>query len=310
MIPFISRSPQAEQQHWVQALSDAMPQERVVLFDKLNDGQKRLCDVAIVADPDTRVLQTLPNLEWVHSVWAGVEGVIQELADPSFSIVRLVDPELTHTMSEAVLAWSLFLHREMYAYQHQQAEQRWVQRPMVRARQRRIGILGLGQLGKASAQRLRDNGFDVYGWSRNAKNLQGITCLQGQNGLQKLLQHSDILVCLLPLTAQTRGLLNARTLAWLPQNSTIINFGRGPIIDDTSLLKALDDHLAYAVLDVFEQEPLPRHHPYWQHPKVSVLPHISAPTHPCSASQIVAENIRRYRRTGQLPETVDTGRGY
>lgn len=310
MIPFISRAPQAEQRDWVKALSDALPEEHIVSFDKLGEGQKRQCDIAIVADPDLAMLQTLPNLKWVHSVWAGVERMTVELASPSFSIVRLVDPDLTRTMSESVLAWSLFLHREMFRYHRQQIEGQWLQWPVMRADERRIGILGLGQLGKASACRLRDNGFDVYGWSRNAKNIRGITCFDGQHGLRRVMQQSDILVCLLPLTEKTRGLLNYQTLAWLPQNAAIINFGRGPIVDDDSLLKALDGHISYAVLDVFEQEPLPHHHPYWQHPKVSVLPHISAPTHPRSASQIVADNIRRYRATGQVPATVDIDRGY
>ncbi|REG86803.1 2-hydroxyacid dehydrogenase [Marinomonas pollencensis] len=310
MIAFVSRAPQAEQEHWMSTLACAMPEETIVSFDDLSDAQKNTCELAIVANPDPLALQALPQLKWVHSVWAGVERMVMELGKPSFSIVRLVDPELAKTMSEAVLAWSLFLHREMFAYQQQQANSEWLPRPMVRAKDRRIGILGLGELGKASAMRLKENGFDVRGWSRNPKELQGISCFDGEKGLYELLQQSDILVCLLPLTKQTTGLLNQATLACLPERATIINFARGAIIDDVSLLTALDQQVAHAVLDVFSQEPLPKDHPYWQHPRVSVLPHISAPTHPESASQIVAANIRGYREKGEIPPAVDIEIGY
>lgn len=311
MIPFVSRIDPLEQDAWIKTLSVAMPDEVILPFADLTAAQRQLCDVAIVANPDPQDLLALPALKWVHSMWAGVERMMNELSSPSFSIVRLIDPDLAKTMSEAVLAWTLFLHRDMPAYAKQQAKQLWLQQPMVRAQDRRIGVLGLGELGKVSAQRLAQNGFSVSGWSRNAKQIDGITCFHGDDGLTALLGQSDILVCLLPLTMETKGLLNQQTLSRLPEGAKLINFARGPIIDDDALLVMLDEnHIYHAVLDVFMQEPLPVNHPYWQNASVTVLPHISAPTHPVSASDIVASNIKNFRLTGDIPPAVDPVRGY
>ncbi|PYF84015.1 glyoxylate/hydroxypyruvate reductase A [Marinomonas alcarazii] len=311
MIPFISRSALSEQAVWVEELSKAMPHEEIALLSELTAEQKQDCDVAIVANPDPQDLLELPSLRWVHSVWAGVERMVQKLSSPRFSIVRLVDPNLAATMSEAVLAWTLFLHRDMPTYAQQQSKKQWIGQPMVFPQDRRIGVLGLGELGKLSAQRLANNGFSVSGWSRNQKQVDGVSCLHGESGLISLLSQSDIIVCLLPLTAQTKGLLNRERLAHLPVGASIINFARGPIIDDDALLERLDcNALSHAVLDVFMQEPLPQEHRYWEHPSVSVLPHISAPTSPSSASSIVAKNINHYRLTAEIPLAVDPVLGY
>jgi glyoxylate/hydroxypyruvate reductase A len=311
MIPFVSRIDPLEQDAWIKTLSVAMPDEVILPFSDLTAAQKQLCDVAIVANPDPQDLLALPALKWVHSMWAGVERMMNELSSPPFSIVRLIDPDLAKTMSEAVLAWTLFLHRDMPAYAKQQARKSWLQRSMVRAQDRRIGVLGLGELGKVSAQRLAQNDFSVSGWSRSAKKIDGITCFHGDDGLTALLGQSDILVCLLPLTMETKGLLNQQTLSRLPEGARLINFARGPIIDDDALLVMLDEnHIDHAVLDVFMQEPLPVNHLYWQNASVTVLPHISAPTHPVSASDIVASNIKNFRLTGDIPPAVDPVRGY
>ena len=311
MIPFISRADLAEQNSWIKYLSAAMPNEVVVPFADLTAEQKRQCDIAIVANPDPKHLLELSSLKWVHSVWAGVERMINELSSPPFSIVRLVDSNLAQTMSEAVLAWTLFLHREMPTYAKQQLNKSWVQQPMMRAQDRRIGVLGLGELGRVSAQRLVANGFSVAGWSRQSKEIKGIECFHGKEGLAVLLKQTDILICLLPLTAATKGLLGQENLSLLPIGASLINFARGLIIDDEALQSKLSTGaISHAVLDVFEQEPLPESHPYWRHNSVTVLPHISAPTHPVSASEIVARNIKQYRLTGNIPPAVDPLRGY
>lgn len=311
MIPFISRASLSEQNTWITHLSSAMPDEVIVPFADLTAEQKQQCDVAIVANPDPEDLLSLPSLKWVHSVWAGVERMIHELSSPSFSIVRLVDANLANTMSEAVLAWTLYLHRDMPTYAKQQINQSWIQQPMVLAQDRRIGVLGLGELGRVSAQRLVANGFSVAGWSRHSKQIESIECFHGEDGLALLLKQTDILVCLLPLTAETKGLLGKQNLSLLPVGASLINFARGPIIVDDALLSKLESgEVSHAVLDVFEQEPLQENHPYWQHDSVTVLPHISAPTHPISASEIVATNIKQYRLTGNIPPAVDPIRGY
>jgi glyoxylate/hydroxypyruvate reductase A len=162
-----------------------------------------------------------------------------------------------------------------------------------------------------AAQRLKDNGFQVSGWSRSAKQIDEIETFSGDTGLQDILQQSDILLCLLPLTASTRALLNAERLALLPRGASVINFARGPIIESQALVNSLDrGHLKHAVLDVFDQEPLPRENPLWAHSAITILPHISAPTTMESATKIVAKNIGCYRQTGELPTAVDISRGY
>lgn len=310
-IPFVSRAEASEQHHWIATLSAAMPEETIVNLADLTAEQKSCCDMAIVADPDPEDLLSLPALKWVHSLWAGVERMVNEMPAAPFSIVRLVDENLSNTMSEAVLAWTLYLHRDMPLYRKQQTQRSWVQQPIVLAPERRIGILGLGALGQASAERLVDNGFSVLGWSRHMKTLKGVECFDGEAGLATVLRQSDILVCLLPLTPQTQGMLNQERFALLPKGAKLINFARGPIIDDEALLQQLDQGaLSHAVLDVFMHEPLPKDHAYWQHESVTVLPHISAPSHPISASQRVAENVRQYRLTGVIPKAVDMARGY
>jgi glyoxylate/hydroxypyruvate reductase A len=172
-------------------------------------------------------------------------------------------------------------------------------------------MLGLGALGTACAQMLAHLGFPVTGWSRRAKDIPGITCLSGEDGLQAALQAADILVLLLPLTDETENLLDARTLALLPEGSMIVNPGRGPLIDDEALIAALDrGQVAHATLDVFREEPLPPEHPFWAHPGVTVTPHIASETRPETAAQVVAENIRRGEAGAPFLHLVDRAHGY
>jgi glyoxylate/hydroxypyruvate reductase len=310
-IAFVSRATETERNSWLKALALAMPAERIIDFSALDASQRSNCEIAIVANPDPDNIKQLPGLKWVHSVWAGVERMLQELDDPAFEIVRLVDPQLTTTMAEAALAWTFYLHRDMPRYAQQQQQCLWQPHPLIETSKRRIGVLGLGELGRAAATRLRDNGFTVSGWSRTPHQLSGISCYSAEKGLKVLLSSSDILLCLLPLTAQTRGLLNADTLSLLPAGASLINFARGPVIDEKALLKALNSGaLAHAVLDVFNIEPLPSEHAFWTHTRVTVLPHISAPTSPQTASRIVAQHIQDYRAGKGLAQTVDPKKGY
>ncbi|UIN19298.1 2-hydroxyacid dehydrogenase [Herbaspirillum frisingense] len=310
-IPFVSQGDAASVAAWLQALRNAMPEEQVVAFADLDDAQRAQCRLAIVANPDPAQLKQLPQLQWVHSVWAGVERLVADLGQSDLQITRLLDPRLAGTMAEAVLAWTLYLHRDMPRYAQQQREQRWQQLDYVAPEQRRIGLLGLGALGEAAAVALRQARFPVAGWSRSPRQLDGVETFSGMQGLTQLLSRSDILVCLLPLTHDTRGLLDAARLALLPPQAQLINFARGPIIDDGALRQALDaGQLKHAVLDVFATEPLPPASWQWTHPAVTVLPHCSAPTDAATASAIVAGNIRHYRESGEIPANVDIGRGY
>jgi glyoxylate/hydroxypyruvate reductase A len=310
-IPFIASAGYANSGHWIAALQLAMPHERIIAFSELSLAQKQQCQLAIVANPDPAELRSLPQLLWLHSVWAGVERLLSDLGTSDLKIVRLVDPQLATTMAEAVLAWVLYLHRDMPAYAGQQRQGLWQPRDYVKPQDKTVSLLGLGALGEAAALRLLAAGFKVCGWSRHPKNLENIDCYAGIAELPQMLAKTDILVCLLPLTADTNNLLDADMLAALPEGAALINFARGAIVDDTALLAALDSNkLKHAVLDVFRQEPLAAEHAYWQHPQVTVLPHISAPTDMHTASAIVAANILEYRNSGTLPPTVDARRGY
>lgn len=288
-----------------------MPGERLLPLHALSPAERTACELAVVANPQPQDLLQLPRLKWVHSVWAGVERVVVALAGTQVKIVRLQDPQLAQTMAEAVLAWTLYLHRDMPRYARQQAARQWLAHELVLPGQRTVSLLGLGALGSASAARLLAAGFQVCGWSRSGRQLPGVSCHSGEDGLAEMLARTDILVCLLPQTPQTEGLLDERRLRWLRPQASLINFARGPIVVEQDLRRLLDEqHLAHAVLDVFAQEPLPPEAWPWAHPQVTVLPHISGPTDLQTASAVVAANVAHYRQSGQIPPAVDPARGY
>ncbi|MBA4205947.1 2-hydroxyacid dehydrogenase [Pannonibacter phragmitetus] len=311
VVPFIARMSAEERAEWMAQFERLMPQIDVRPLATMDAAERLSARVAIVANPDPAHLHELPGLVWVQSLWAGVERLLGELIDTDFAIVRMTDPQLAETMAEAVLAFSLYLHRDIPLYLAQQREKIWAEALPRLAADRHIGILGLGNLGKAAARRLLANGFPVSGWSRTPAEVEGVECFSGEEGLERVLSRSDIAVVLLPLTPDTRGLLNTARLAMLPRGAGLINFGRGPIVDQPALLAALDEgQLSHAVLDVFAQEPLPADNPCWSHPSVTVLPHISAPTTPATAARIVAANLSAYFERGEIPPTVDRQRGY
>ena len=311
MIPFISQLPENEQIVWLAALNNCLPNENVVRSTDIPLADKMHCQVAIVANPHPAQIAEFESLIWVHSVWAGVEHLMSALQDSPIEVVRLIDPVLSQTMAEAVLAWSLYIHRDMPRYAKQQMNNHWQQHQYMPANERRIGVLGLGELGQASAEQLHHHGFTVMGWSRSKKSLANISTFSGNDGLTKMLGKCDILLCLLPLTPATKGLVNKARLALMPEGSSVINFARGAVINTDDLLAALNTrHINHAVLDVFEHEPLSAQSELWQHPDITVLPHISAPKNLKSACDIVAKNIITFRETGLLPATVDKVTGY
>lgn len=313
IIPFLSAVGAAETANaeWLSALRTAMPGREILPIAQLDEQARAAATYAIVTNPDPAEVARLPNLRWLHSVWAGVDGLLRGMPNPSFKLVRLIDPQLSQTMAESVLSWVLFLHREIPIYQAQQRKNLWLPRPAVNFSARRVGVLGLGALGRVAACRLAELGFDVGGYSRTPRSIPGVRCYHGDAGLQELLSASQIVVCLLPSTQATQGLLDARMLAHLPAGASLINFARAAILDDNALKAALDRaQLAHAVLDVFSREPLPEDSWHWQHPQVTVLPHCAAPTDRNTAAVIVARHIAEFDATGQIPMAVDTTRGY
>ena len=301
-----------DEQSWLEALRSAMPGERVLPVAQVVDPEE--VELAIVANPEPTVVQRFSSLKWVQSLWAGVERLVDEPAFSHLPVVRMVDPELARTMAEAVLAWTLYLHRDMPAYLAQQRANQWRQLPYVPPSRRRVGLLGLGTLGQAAARTLTAAGFKVQGWRRSGAGMPALEDLEtfsGRNGLDAIVRRTDILACLLPLTNETRHLVDSDLLDRLPRGACLINFGRGGLVNLPDLIAALDaGQLRHAVLDVFEREPLPQDSPLWQHPHVTVLPHISAETDPRTASLIVARNVQQWRDTGRVPQAVDKLRGY
>jgi len=311
LIPFVHQLDDSEAEQWCATLKTQLPDCDIRLFSQLGADEMACVEVAIVANPAVKDLARLDNLKWVHSVWAGVEGMMASLSHMPFEIVRLTDPQLAQTMSEAVLAWVLYLHRDMPQYRQQQADSLWRQLPYTDPADRHIAILGLGLLGQRSALRLVDNGFRVSGWSRSEKQIDSVDCYAGEQPLSELLSEADIIVNLLPLTPETQGLMNRVLFQQVKRGAALINFGRGATVVESDLLEALNlGQISHAVLDVFTEEPLPPESPLWHHPQITLLPHISAPTSVATASRIVAGNITAYLSQGILPECVDKSRGY
>jgi glyoxylate/hydroxypyruvate reductase A len=245
----------------------------------------------------------------VLNLWAGVETLVTNatLVQP---LCRMVDPAMTDSMTEWVTGHCLRHHLGMDQHIHGLAGV-WDKTTPPLAAERPVTILGFGELGQACARKLAAVGFPVTGWSRNPRSVAGFACLSGPGGLEAALSTAQILVLLLPLTAETENTLNAGTIARLPRGAFVINPGRGPLIDDEALIAALDaGHLAHATLDVFRTEPLPPDHAFWAHPKVTVTPHIAAETRPDTASRVIAENVRRGEAGEPFLHRVDRGRGY
>lgn len=245
----------------------------------------------------------------VLNLWAGVENVVgnETLKIP---LARMVDPGLTRGMVEWVTGHVMRYHLGLDT-DITRTDARWEPRTPPLAPERKVVMLGMGALGSAAADVLKDIGFDVFGWSRSPKDVSGVTCLHGEDGLKQALSKAEIAVLLLPDTPATENTLNAETLALMPKGACIINPGRGPLIDDDALLAALDSgQIGHATLDVFRTEPLPSDHPYWAHPKVTVTPHIAAATRARTASESIAENVRRGEAGEAFLNLVDRGLGY
>ncbi|MEW6991358.1 2-hydroxyacid dehydrogenase [Colwelliaceae bacterium 6441] len=311
LIPFISQLPLVEQLQWVERLNQLMPNVNVTIASAIEAIDKSQCELAIVANPLPEELLSFTHLIWVQSLWAGVERLVSEIENPSFEIVRLVDPCLAQTMADAVVAWSYYLHRDMPLYASQQKNKHWLQHRVSLTTECTIGVLGLGELGLASAKKLALNGFNVLGWSQQEKAGENMQCYVGPSGLHQVISQSDIVVILLPLTDKTTDLLDKTLFSLMKSGAGLINFSRGKIINDNDLMSALTNGIiSHAVLDVFAQEPLPVENSLWSHPNVTVLPHISAPTNIDTACNIVKNNIDEFFLTRQFPPSIDLAKGY
>lgn len=269
-------------------------------------------EYAVIAVPEPGVLAGLPNLKAVLSLWAGVDSL---LGDPTFPrhipLARMVDPLLGVDMTHFAIHWVLHFHRGLHRYAAFQRRAEWHPLAYPEAADRRVGVMGLGVLGSDAAAKLAALGFAVAGWDALEKSLEGVECFAGAERLEAFLNRTEILVVLLPLTGETRGIINARTLAALPRGAFLISLARGGHIVDDDLLAALDSgHLSMALLDAFRQEPLAPEHPFWRHPGVIVTPHVASKTTPRTAAAEVAIDVRRLLAGGMPRHLVDVTRGY
>ncbi|ABG30853.1 glyoxylate/hydroxypyruvate reductase A [Roseobacter denitrificans] len=291
------------------ALSDAFTQEGL---DAELVTRASPQDVDYIVYAPTSTLQDFSpykNTKAVLSLWAGVERIVTN-DTLTFPLIKMVDPGMTQSMVEWVVGHVMRYHLGMDSHiVNPQREWEWHSNPL--AQERRVCILGLGSLGTAVGEQLCRMNFRVSGWSRSAKNLDGIETFHGSDGLRDALATGEILVLLLPDTAETENTLNRETLAQLPKGAYILNPGRGPLIEDAALIEALDSgQVAHATLDVFRTEPLPQDHPFWAHPNVTVTPHIAAATRPVTSAKEIARNIVRGEKGEAFLNLVDRARGY
>jgi glyoxylate/hydroxypyruvate reductase A len=251
------------------------------------------------------------KLSGILNLWAGVENVLILDLPADVPLVRMVEDGLTLGMVDYVVGHTLRHHLNVDHFLHVSPIAEWeVDFPPL-ARDRTVGVLGLGALGGACAERLAMNGFHVVGWSRSQKEIPGVDCRSGDAALDETIAEAEILVLLLPATPDTHRILNARRIAQMPLDACLINAARGQLIDHTALLEALNAELIrHATMDVFDVEPLPANDPYWTHPRVTVTPHIASVTRPETASRSIIAQIARHQRGEPFLHVVDRTRGY
>lgn len=296
---------------WKAALLAVDPSLEIRLFPEA--GEPADIEAAVVwTAHDMMELRRYPNLKVIVSMGAGVDHLFRPPGPPpGVPVARLVDTRLTQGMSEWVLLNVLRFHRQDPEYRDLQARKEWLELPAPETSARHVGILGLGELGSDAARVIGALGFPVMGWSRRPKQVAGVETFHGAEGLMAMATKADILVCLLPLTPETRGVLGARLLGAMKPGSFVINAARGGHMVAEDMLAALDSgQLAGAALDVFEPEPLPADSRFWTHPKVILTPHAASITIPSSAAPQVVENIHRARAGRELINLVDFGAGY
>jgi glyoxylate/hydroxypyruvate reductase A len=304
------RSTKAATARWRPLLAQLLPEHEIRYWPDI--GDKAAIDYALVWQPEPGLLASLPNLRLIVGLGAGVDHVLRDpLLPRHVPILRLVDPYMTDAMSEFVVLSALRLHRQDPDYLKQQRDRAWRELEQKNAAERPVGILGFGTLGQDAGKKLQALGFPVAGWRRERREVEGFATFAGAGGLLALLGRSEIVVCLLPLTAETTGILDAAAFARMPRGAAIVNAGRGPHVVEGDLLAALDSgQLSGAVLDVFSEEPLPPEHPFWTHPRILVTPHIAAETHPPTAAPIIRDANRRFEAGLPVANLIDPARGY
>jgi glyoxylate/hydroxypyruvate reductase A len=306
---FLYKSEAARGQHWKSVFAEREPDLPFLIWPERGDPEK-VRYIAAWLPPDD-LATGYPNLEVLFSVGAGVDQLDLTQVPPHVRVVRMVDPGVPEMMSEFVTSAVMALHCEVLAHRASQDRREWRPLPARPASGRRVGIMGLGRLGSRSCQKLAGLGFDVSGWSRSRREIGGIETFAGEGEFDAFLARTEILVCLLPLTQETQGILGTSLFARLPMGAMIVNVGRGGHLDEDALVAALDDgQLAGAVLDVTSEEPLPPESPLWSHPGILITPHIASFAQAATSAEVILDNIARLRAGEEPIGLVDRTRGY
>ena len=294
---------------WRPAFAAAMPDLEVRIWPEIGDPAG--IEAAAVGVPPAGMLARLTDLRLILSLTAGTEGLLRDPDLPDVPIVRAGNPAGDVMMNETALMHVLRHHRNMPAYLRAQARSEWIKLPIKPARERRVGVMGLGVIGMVCARTIAALGFQVAGWVRTPRKEDHIQVFSGDDQLEAFLARSEILLNLLPLTPDTTGIIGARTLAQLPAGAAVINLGRGEHVVEADLIAALDSgHIEAATLDVYPVEPLPKDSPLWRHPKITVMPHVSRRLDPADLATRICDLLRLFRAGEPLPQLVDRQRGY
>jgi len=299
----------ADAQKWRDCLATLAPQLEFRQWPDI--GNPAEVHYILAWEPLTNLAEQFANLRLLYAAGAGVDQFDLARLPADVSLIRLVDSSMAEIMAEYVLFSVLAMHRDILAYQEDQRSGRWQPRPIVHASQRRVGIMGVGNLGRAALDRLQPLGFQLSGWNRSLKEVPGGHCYVGPDELEAFLGQCDILVNMLPLTPETAGILNAARLDCLPHGAGLINVGRGAHVIETALLSALNEgRLGGAVLDVLAQEPPTQDNPLWKHPRVLLTPHVASDVQIEGGVALIVENLRREREGMPLLNVVDRSKGY
>lgn len=299
-----------QDQPWLEVLAREMPQARLRVW---HEGDTAAADYAIVWKPPAAMLRGRTGLKAIFNLGAGVDAILQlgaALPD-GVSVVRLDDAGMGIQMAEYVSHAVLHYFRRLDSYRLQRDSRQWRFLKPYDKSAFSVGILGMGVLGGRVLEALQHFGFPLHGWSRTQKQMPGVTCHAGQEGLDAFLRASRVLVCMLPLTADTEGILNAHNLSKLPRGAYLVNVARGAHLVEADLLALLQqEHIAGATLDVFSEEPLPLTHPFWQEARISMTPHISALTLREDSARQIAGKIQAMQQGLPITGMVDSVRGY
>ncbi|MEZ4944912.1 MAG: glyoxylate/hydroxypyruvate reductase A [Cyclobacteriaceae bacterium] len=295
---------------WISALKEVDPDLDIRSFP--NDTNRDEISFALTWRHPYGIFKDYPNLKCISSMGAGVDHLLRDPDLPKqVSIVRLADPYLAQDMAEFVLALIMNHLRDLNAFKIKQTESIWKPADYLRIRDVKVGIMGMGAIGKRVATELQKTGFNVMGWARTGKEIPGITVYAGANEFPKFLNETDILVSVLPLTNETKGILNKKNLQLLPKNAFVINVGRGEQLIDEDLVTLISEgHLSGASLDVFTEEPLPKNNILWKQPRVNVTPHIASLTNPNSVAPQIVDNYYRAKEGKPLLNVVSREKGY